>query len=203
MNEFPRVPASKQSLANRKKVVGHGVNDAWYMVYYKAEGIKATCPAYAKWSSMMHRSYHHSMIEKRPSYKNVTVCNEWLTFSNFLKWFEDNYIKGFELDKDIKVKGSKVYSPETCLFVTQAVNCLLTDHAAARGNYQQGVDFKKSTGRFRARVNSIGGCIDLGYFSTALAASKAYKMAKNKQIEIAMKENESIACYLKQHLYNI
>ena len=43
-------------------------------------------------------------------------------FSGFGKWFDDNNIDGYHLDKDIKVKGNKVYSPDTCLFVSHKDN---------------------------------------------------------------------------------
>lgn len=38
--------------------------------------------------------------------------------------FEDNYIDGYQLDKDIKYKGNKIYSPNTCKFVTQSQNII-------------------------------------------------------------------------------
>lgn len=53
-------------------------------------------------------------------------------FSNFLKWFNGNYIKGYALDKDILIKGNKVYSPETCCFVPYEINTLVTNRKNGR-----------------------------------------------------------------------
>jgi hypothetical protein len=54
------------------------------------------------------------------------VCNEWHNFQNFAEWFCKNYCDAsmdkWQLDKDIIVPGNRVYSPETCCFVPNAVN---------------------------------------------------------------------------------
>ena len=79
--------------------------------------------AYAIWSSMVRRCYSakdHEALYK--TYKDCSVCAEWLNFQNFAEWFDENYIEGYDLDKDIKIDGNKIYSPEFCLFVTKTEN---------------------------------------------------------------------------------
>ena len=71
---------------------------------------------------MLIRCYNKKDLEKNPTYKNTTVCIEWCNFQNFAQWFEKNYIDDWALDKDILVKGNKVYSPETCCFVPREIN---------------------------------------------------------------------------------
>ena len=80
--------------------------------------------AYSTWYGMMLRCYSSKYRAKFPTYELVTICNEWHDFQNFARWYSDNYIKGNELDKDIKQKGviEKEYSPETCLFVIPTDN---------------------------------------------------------------------------------
>lgn len=56
------------------------------------------------------------------SYANTIVCDEWLMYNNYLKWYNNNYIKGYHLDKDLKIPGMKVYSPNNCTFVPQEIN---------------------------------------------------------------------------------
>ena len=41
-----------------------------------------------------------------------------MDFQVFSKWYEENYIEGFQLDKDIITKGNRVYGPTTCKFVS-------------------------------------------------------------------------------------
>lgn len=82
--------------------------------------------SYKVWSSMITRCYSKKYHKRQPTYKDCEVCKEWLCFENFEKWFNENYyeIKNEKvcLDKDILVKNNKIYSPNTCCFVPQAIN---------------------------------------------------------------------------------
>ena len=77
---------------------------------------------YRAWNSMIDRCYSEKVQESNPAYKGCTVCDEWLNFQNFGAWFDKNYIEGYQLDKDIKIDGNRVYSPGACLFVSQKDN---------------------------------------------------------------------------------
>lgn len=74
--------------------------------------------AYTAWVGMIVRCYSG----KYPSYKECTVCDEWSNFQCFAEWYESNHKEGFDLDKDIKSREQKVYSPDTCLFVSKTLN---------------------------------------------------------------------------------
>lgn len=81
---------------------------------------------YIVWSNMIARCYCPKFQKRHPSYVGVTVCDDWHNFQKFAKWFNEHHIEGFQLDKDIKQKGvkNKVYSPETCVFVSPADNVI-------------------------------------------------------------------------------
>ena len=78
--------------------------------------------AYATWTDMLERCYSDKAQARRPTYKGCSVAKEWHNFQNFSAWFNDNYSDGLHLDKDILIKGNRVYSPEACMFVTRAQN---------------------------------------------------------------------------------
>lgn len=83
--------------------------------------------AYKCWTRMLERCYSDKWHKKKPTYKGCIVCDEWHSFHNFAKWYEDNYPKDgkrYQLDKDLSCYGDrgKLYSPETCIFVTNAIN---------------------------------------------------------------------------------
>lgn len=81
----------------------------------------------SKWQKMIRRcSPNASPIEKAAYYDSgVRVCDEWLGkdgMRRFIIWaLENGYEPGLQIDKDFKGNG-KLYSPETCCFVTRAVN---------------------------------------------------------------------------------
>lgn len=89
---------------------------------YKSRAGKGFSRQYQSWQSMLHRCYDHRYQKRAPTYKGCSVDKDWHNFQNFAKWFDDNYIEGYQLDKDIKVKGNKIYSPDTCLFVSPQEN---------------------------------------------------------------------------------
>jgi len=83
------------------------------------------CEAYKRWQRMLERCYSERYLKDKPSYRDCYVCDDWLNFQNFAKWYFENKLddmKDIELDKDIKVKGNKVYSPDTCMFVHRSLN---------------------------------------------------------------------------------
>lgn len=77
---------------------------------------------YLTWRSMIERCYSNSQREKYLTYYDCTVCIEWHNFQVFAVWYENNKIDGYELDKDIKVNGNRIYSPENCVFVSSQEN---------------------------------------------------------------------------------
>ena len=103
--------------------------------------------AYKTWLSMISRCYNPYCLNERLTYKDCYVCKEWHCFQNFAKWFYKNYYEipnqRMHLDKDILIKGSKIYSPETCVFVPNNINVLFTKSDSTRGEYPIGVSYHK------------------------------------------------------------
>ena len=118
-------------------------------VGYKGEGKYKTrtsppeskkTPQYACWENMLYRVYDlNHRLANRYSGRGVTVCEDWLNFQNFAAWFDENYIDGCVLDKDITSPGSLQYSPETCSFVPQEINKFFTAMNKRRGDFPVGV----------------------------------------------------------------
>ena len=82
---------------------------------------------YQSWYHMLRRCYSEAFHKRYPTYIGCTVCERWLTLSNFAEDIKslpnyDRYISGecSFLDKDIRVPGNKVYSPDTCMFVSKS-----------------------------------------------------------------------------------
>ena len=152
---------------------GVGIND--YDGFISINGI--VLKSYSTWREMIRRCYekydesNHNFV-----YNDCSVCDEWLHFSNFKKWFDKYYIEGYQLDKDILVKGNKVYSPETCCFVPQEINKLLTLRNRNRGKYPIGIS-KQGNG-FICSVNNKGKHVYLGYFSNKISIPAEWSGSK-------------------------
>ncbi len=82
--------------------------------------------AFKLWKAMLVRCYSDNYHDTRPTYKTAEVCEEWQYYPNFLKWFEDNYVEGYDLDKDCLDLRRKYYSPETCIFIPRKLNSILS-----------------------------------------------------------------------------
>ena len=63
--------------------------------------------------------------------------------------WEDN-----QLDKDLLFEGNKVYSTETCVFVTQTVNSFTTDRVNDRGEWPIGVYWNKGANKFKSQCRN-------------------------------------------------
>lgn len=159
-------------------VCGVGLNDACYSTSKFLNGKQIRCPIYRKWHDMLRRCYSKKYQDRQPTYIGCSVCEEWLTFSNFKAWMEKQAWEGKDLDKDLLVSGNKEYRPDVCMFVTSWINKLITDHGAKRGAYPIGVSLFKRDGNFRADVNAKGIAIRLGRFPTPQNAHAAWQKAK-------------------------
>ena len=139
------------------------------------------------WRGMLERCYCDRMKKIHPAYYGIsTVCEEWLDFQVFARWYNENiYQVGTErmhLDKDILVKGNKVYSPENCLIVPQRINMLFMNKPNKYG-LPNGI--KPSTkGRFEAKYNGKY----LGIYNTVEEAELAHENEKRKAIKEVAEE---------------
>ena len=177
-------------MIKKKLIYGVGINDAEYVTERTVHGARYKCPFYSAWHGMLNRCYNVSYQKTSPSYKGCTVCNEWLTFSVFKVWMIDQEWKGKQLDKDLLVTGNKIYSPESCLFVTQEINKLLTGN---NRNSDLPTGVKRNGDKYEARCSKNKKRIYLGVFKTAGLAFDAYKKFKYTLIsEVAEKQAEPL-----------
>lgn len=168
----------------RGLVHGVGINDSAYCQQPRIEGKQVECPAYASWRGALERSYSKKYLSARPTYLNVSVCDEWHRFSTFRIWWLQNQVDGWQLDKDL-LSDDEIYSPESCIFVPSWLNSFTVDAGARRGDLPIGVYYNKGKGRFCARCNNPKTKIreTLGYFKTP---ESAYLSWRGRKLEIAM-----------------
>lgn len=138
--------------------------------------------SYDVWSSMIKRCYSTKSYIYHPTYIGCTVCEDWHYYPTFKRWFDKNYIETFQLDKDLIVKGNKIYSPDTCVFIPSQINTLFHDQKKTRGNYPIGVTKCERLGKFIARMSVDSRTKHLGVYTDPHIAHQVYLLAKKDHI---------------------
>lgn len=147
------------------------------------------CESYQRWHYIMNRCYSKAVHELQPEYEGCTVCEEWHNYSNFKLWYDENsawwrmFDEKFEIDKDILIKGNKVYSPETVSFVPKLINSFFVRTVKNDRTYPLGVYYDKDKNKYRACVSFMGQSIKLGTFETVEDAFARYKVYKEDFIK--------------------
>lgn len=148
---------------------------------------------YRAWQNMLGRCF----TKTYKTYDEVTCCKEWLLFDNFYEWLhsQPNFDKWYNnkkwaVDKDILVKGNKIYSPETCCLVPNNINILFLTRKKSRGNLPIGVHYKEETKKYMAYCSSgKRGTHDyLGLYESKEEAFLAYKNHKESKIKQVAEE---------------
>ena len=186
-----------RNVARRRMLYGI----AFYDVIESMVGSEEFIVSSMRWRSMLNRCYDKKVHINHPRYEGCTVCNEWLLFSNFKEWFDKHYVEGWCLDKDILVKGNKVYSPQTCCFVPNEINVIFSNKTRPL-DLPKGVTLNKH-GKFVARTRINGVETRIGQYNNAIDAFNAYKREKEKWIkEVADKWKDQLEPRVYEALYN-
>ena len=182
-----------------------------YNIGYFGEG-KYNCKnhneIYDEWRGMIKRCYDPYTLNKYPTYRDCFVCEEWHCFQNFAKWYMENYYEcngeQMHLDKDILVKGNKIYSPKTCIFVPERINTLFIKQERHRGKYLIGVIYHKRDNIFEVKCS----CLNkegkkqrryLGRYDSEFQAFTCYKNFKENYIKQVADEYKN---FIPQKLYD-
>lgn len=165
-------------------VYGIGINDVYGDCIRTSEFIIV----YSAWKGMLQRCYSPIWLEKHPSYIGTKVCDEWKYYSNYKSWHLNNYIEGYELDKDIIDGKSKIYSPYTCSFVPPLINTCILDggNTSYSSPYPLGVSYHKKAKQmknersrpYETNITLYGKRKNLGSFKTPEEAHKAWQFTK-------------------------
>lgn len=177
---FPYRKATPISIKMRRPIKGVGINDAEYNVCAWVDGKYKHCPIYQSWVNMIERSFCPKYKEKYPTYIDVTCCDDWLNFSSFREWMITNKWQKNSLDKDICVKGNKVYAPELCIFVPMYINNAFSDKSR-KDSIPSGVEVSRH-GTYRARLSVKGKYMSFGSYKNISDAIDAHQKEKNNYL---------------------
>jgi len=198
---FQEIPSNNRSVAKRKPIFNIGINDSPYKIEINISNKRYICPYFRVWVHMLERCYSTSFQARHPTYKGCITEKSWHTFSNFKEWMQTQDWENKDLDKDILVRGNKLYSKDTCIFVTQEINKLLLDKKKARGLLPLGIHYNKRSNKYQAQCSVFSKRVHLGYFTTLLEAQMVYIQFKQQHIiNVANQQKDE---KLKKALINI
>ena len=157
---------------------------------------------YNLWQALLSRCYCDKFHVKCPTYKDCSVSDNFKYYPYFKEWCNnqigfnvlDDKGNHFELDKDLLIKGNKVYSEDACCFIPREINVALIYNQTKKGNHPIGVSYSKVNNKFVVYVKKGEGSREyLGYFEDASVAFLAYKASKEAYLkELANKWKDKI-----------
>ena len=174
-------------------VCGVGVIGDKYPVSEGGRGRKE----YGLWCGMLRRCYSDTFKKQRPTYEGCKCSDNFKSYEYFYEWCNKQIgfgVDGWHLDKDLLIKGNKVYSEDSCIFIPSEINSGLVKCVASRGKHLIGVHWCNTNKAFVAQVNRNKGQPEhLGLFKTEIEAFNAYKTAKEAYLkELANKWKDKI-----------
>ncbi len=159
---------------------------------------------YNTWIGVLHRCYDEKRQIKDVTYVDKFADPVWFNFQNFAEWCQTAVgfgNKGWELDKDLIVKGNLCYGPDTCSFVPKDMNIMLKSNK--RGKYPVGVWFCEEENKYRASICVAGVTRVIGRFKTEQEAFDCYKETKEQSIkDRALKYKDSLDVRVFNSLMN-
>jgi hypothetical protein len=138
---------------------------------------------YSKWIGMLQRCYSSKCQSKYPTYLGCEVSDNFKNFQYFAEWCNKQigFAEGYQLDKDLLVKGNKLYSEDNCVFIPREINMFLTTAKSARGEHFIGVHYDKVKKKFKTALAFDNKMVYLGSFDSQEEAFITYKSAKEKK----------------------
>lgn len=163
-------------------VCGVGINDKTRPTVKNGR----TAKEYNLWISMLSRCYSEDIS----SYSDCSVSDNFKRYDYFYDWCQNQIgfgVKDFDIDKDLLVKGNRVYSEITCCFIPAKINRTISIYRKPNEHLPSGVLKNGNLDEYRVRV---GGKV-IGYYPNIDEAFAAYKEKKEQIIRDYAVEHKS------------
>lgn len=167
-----------------------------YQTSYTVGGVKVNTREGILWYGVKDRCYSG----RNKSYIGCSMSENFLDFQYFANWC-NNQIgwneDGWHLDKDFLVKGNKVYSEDTCLFVPRIINTVFADITPYSSGLT-GAIWLDECKRYQAR------CCEFGkqqYYGTYKTAEEAHAVWAKKKMEYVHKVAEMYKGRVRDEVY--
>ena len=174
---------------------------------YKTQINGVNTKEYNCWFNMFTRCYdNENRTKSHMRYIGCEVCEEWHNFQVFAEWFSQNYYEmkdeNVQIDKDILIKGNKLYSPKTCCFVPESLNKFFTKSNSSRGKFPIGVSKDEDRDCFVAVCTNKYGEYKENLFKRFSTFNEAFLCYKNFKEMCCVKMANYYKNVLTQKVYD-
>ena len=162
------------------RVVKDVIVNGLYIKSYYEKDVQYKTKSFVLWESLKARCKEGGKYqENKPSYIGCSVSTEFLDYQYFARWCNSQIgydIKDYHLDKDLLLKGNRIYGEEYCVFIPRNLNAFLTAPGNSREGLQRGVHIKGE--KFAATISLFGKTTHIGCYTRLEDAVLAYKSFK-------------------------
>ncbi len=123
----------------------------------------------------------------------ATVCVEWLTYSNFARWWLDTHVDEWFIDKDWLIAGNKEYHPDKCCWIPRKINNLMNDGRRKATDLPKGVSinqnkYKDAVYEYYQATCSVNGVREYKNFKNQHNAHRQWQLWKIEEINNVLRE---------------
>lgn len=161
------------SIVTEDKIVGGN-----FVGGYTKDGVQYICKSMSIWRSLRVRCKNNSSFQLEfPTYVGCCMSDNFKDFQTFARWYSTQIgynISGYQIDKDILVRGNKIYGEHTCVLVPPVVNMFFVKRPTK--SLPTGV--QKSAKGYSSSIRLDGVWTNLGNFRSITEAENAYILSK-------------------------
>jgi hypothetical protein len=172
---------------------------------YRGEGVykvKDHRELYHRWSNMFRKIYTSNTASTINAYGDCEVDKRWYNFQNYARWFYNQFRhpdESYDVDKDLKILGNRIYGPDTCLLIPSVLNTAISFDSKLK-NPRSGVVMRN--GRYCATIRRDSVLYFLGEYDNPDEAMESYHKAHCDLI-FKMAERLFISGKLTKEIYDI
>ena len=175
---FEAVDLRRGSFKNPMRPMLYGVG---YFGFCENERSKEFSKIYGIWRMMLKRCYDESQQKIQHTYIGCSVHSDWHCFQSFYGWYvsQVGFNSSYQLDKDLLVRGIRVYSAENCCLLPTEKNMSIQ----SIDDKDSGVHLRKGSEVYQANIGGKNGVKHLGTFKNKTDARNCYQ----KSLALKMK----------------
>lgn len=165
-------------------IFGFGVNDCQDAQRTTPTGKTEYKKFLVTWKALVRRCYSKTFCDNRPNTKGYYLCEEWRHLSNYKKWYDENYVEGYQLAAYLVDSDEKERGPNNCVFLPEHLIKFMVKPVNLDGSLVGVQRYKAPNGnknkQYKSHCNNpITGIQEFcGYHFTQEEAHSAWKVKK-------------------------